>query len=261
MQCQGYFYEEDSSYRCDNIINLTDQKLCQSCSDMTLTIRTQCSVYKGRFRCVNFTDAESRICRFCDYYSVKNEWLENFYLEQNEHSFKLYLNAFTWDQKILRRICKRMSSKTCQKILLDSDQFNDSFYSKIINRLHPKLLSQILEKFFLIKQIVIPDLIPQLMIPYTIRYSPLAIWNKHFSAVFANHEEEAKSLENAATILNNGEDIISKFTEFLATEGYKRINIDLSSIEDIGLLLIEAKNLDNLSDRAKLFLYAVKAFK
>jgi hypothetical protein len=253
QSCQAYYYEEDNCFKCEN---LTNEQLCEDCSEIKDDRGVRCRVFKSRFRCIHKTNSDLKICGSCDIYGNAEEWLEEFYLTRNHRSFEIYLNDFTWKEKTLKTLCKRMASKKCQEILLNSSQFNDLLYLTLIKykRFHPKLLSRVLERFFLIKQIIMPDLVAQLMIPYTIRFSPRAIWEKYFTGVFESVEEQNESFKKV-------DFNIVKFIDYLAEEGYKKINMKPEIRHEIIEIVKSACLIEFEKPRTRAFIYAIKSIK
>lgn len=125
-------------------------------------------------------------------------------------------------------------------------KINDILYLNLLRskHLYPVVRNYILEKFFLVKQLIIPDLVDQLILPYTIRFSPKAVWLKHFNYQPNNYEESLK--------LYKKDDL-----NYMANTGYKFLD-DYDRLKYFKTKYERFSRLGNNDPKVKLFLYAVQ---
>lgn len=254
MLCQGKITFKERLYHCQNI---TNQKLCEECSNTLLEGgKYGCLYYHKHFKCPNLTNNCTRICYYCRKDHETGHYLESTlksFAKNNLVSFNIYLRSFDWDQKFLN------------DIFIEDLMDYDKFFINCKNLTNLKPNYKLLERYFLIKQLFLPELIFQVMFPNII--SPISIWNKYFSEVITNPEQIELIYDQVKTIINKvNNDKLTKedYFNFMADEGYKILhtyskllsnNLTFKETTIKHIIGIGLNNINNI--RTKNFIYSL----
>lgn len=247
--CKGRLAVKGSIYECQNI---TDQEYCVECVNKVMIVddfRQRCLGVKKQFRCPNNTTNKNKMCSNCCFGGYpKNNILIKAGDKKDDRQFKLYLRSFDWNQKVLNALFAGLNKK--QKV--DLFLYNKFFISEL-NLKYIISEYEILERYFLIKQLVVTDLIFSLMFPQFIYRSMKMIWNKYFSERYYDVEDYDKCVNNIINYKLPDEACL----DYLSEEGYKTFYDDQEYVDH----LIEKLNNVNLSfvtkTRTKNFIYAL----
>ena len=266
MICQGQITSNDITYTCQNLTksNFCDEcvgELCQ-CGQVNhfghICQNFRCLNFKDQFRCNNNTSNIIKVCAFCKHCNNQEGELK-YFGKNNFRAFNLYLRAFTWEQKFLNSIFYKLANTQRLNLL-----FYDKFYINLDNCSKLSSENKLVERYFLMKQIVITDLIFYLMFPNLVYCSPENIWDHYFSdQIFG--DDCSKCINQTNKLINAiNEDVDDvnlrvKFWSHMANEGYKTLGEDLKYRN---VLIKEIKNqplnLKNITEvRTKNFVYAL----
>ena len=270
MLYQGQIIYNYAVLKCQN---LTNEKFCDECVNNLCQCgqikydghtcgKFNCLNFRDRFRCNNSTDNVNKICGNCgECFSHSGQLVK--FGNTNFRAFHLYLRSFDWDQKFLNSIFYGLDDDQRLNLLL-YDKFNIDINNCRRLVFYRDLEYKLVERYFLLKQIIINDLIFCLMFPNLAQRSPANVWARYFGdqlfgSVCDKYVEQANNLID--TIIANDTDIKLKieFINYMARKGYRTLDqapdYKYNLINDIKEIKPILKNITEV--RTKNFVYAL----